>query len=127
MTRWITKADTWLIAILLTLSLASICLNVYAFRANAEQSAEIWVDGSLLKRVPLKVGYRQEFRVGSHTEYDIIQVEGTRIRVREADCPEQICVLTGWVNKAPQQIVCLPHRMVIQIVSNTTELDTIAH
>ncbi|WP_425058206.1 hypothetical protein SCACP_28550 [Sporomusa carbonis] len=122
----LTKADKWLIGLLLFLSVTGIGFSVYAFPAGSGQSAEIWVDGALFKTVPLKEGYRQEIRIGGEMRYDIIQVEGARIRVREADCPEQICVLTGWINKAPQQIVCLPYRIVIKVVSTApSEIDAI--
>lgn len=126
MRAMLTRADQWLIAILLFLSVTGIGVSVFAFPAGNEQSAEIWVDGTLFKTVPLKEGYRQEIRIGGEVRYDIIQVEGTRIRVREADCPEQICVLTGWIDKAPQQIVCLPYRIVIKVVSAAPpEIDAI--
>jgi len=123
----LTKADQWLIGILLFLSVTGIGFSVYAFPTGNRQKAEIWVNGALLKTVPLKEGYRQEIRIGGAVRYDIIEVEGTRIRVREADCPEQICVLAGWIDKAPQQIVCLPYRIVIKVVSSAPpEVDVIA-
>lgn len=123
----LTKADQWLIGILLFLSVTGIGFSVYAFPTGNGQSAEIWVNGVLFKTVPLKEGYRQEIRIGGAVRYDIIEVEGTRIRVREADCPEQICVLAGWIDKAPQQIVCLPYRIVIKVVSSAPpEVDVIA-
>ncbi len=123
----LTRADKWLVGICLVLSIAGIGFSTYAYSAVGNDEAEIWVDGSLYQTVPLKEGYRQEIRIGGEVQYDIVQVENKRIRVREADCPEQICVMTGWISKAPQQIVCLPYRIVIKVVSVAPpEIDAIA-
>ena len=87
-------------------------------RERFSAMAEIWVEGSLYKTVPLKDGYTQEIRIGGDSHYDIIEVQGTRIRVREAVCPNQDCIKMGWIQSAPQQIVCLPYHIVIKIVSS---------
>ena len=52
---------------------------------------------------------------GSNT----IQVEPGRIRVLEADCPDQVCVRQGWISDEVTPIVCLPHRLVIQVSGGT--------
>ena len=41
----------------------------------------------------------------------------------EADCPDQVCVRQGWVQDRTVPIVCLPHRLVIEIVGGEGELD----
>ena len=38
------------------------------------------------------------------------------IRVSFADCPDQICVDQGWLSGGRIPIVCLPHRLVIELV-----------
>ncbi|NLW17441.1 MAG: NusG domain II-containing protein [Firmicutes bacterium] len=47
--------------------------------------------------------------------YNIIAVERGRIRVVEANCPEQVDVLQGWISEPHQSLVCLPHRLVVKI------------
>lgn len=121
-----TRADKILVVLLLLISVAGIGLNISIASAGGEQKAEIWVEGSLYKTVPLKEGYKQEIRIGGNFRYDIIEVQGTRIRVREADCPNQDCIKMGWIQSAPQLIVCLPYRIVIKIVSSAPpDTDTI--
>ncbi|SDF42570.1 hypothetical protein SAMN05660235_01544 [Sporolituus thermophilus DSM 23256] len=128
MVLMLTRADKWLIGILLVVSLAGIGYSTIAYSASSSDVAEIWVNGALYQTVVLRAGYRQEFRVNVAGGYDIIEVEGRRIRVREADCPTQECVLTGWIEKAPQQIVCLPYRIVIKVVSSAPlDMDAIVH
>jgi hypothetical protein len=127
MVAMLTRADKWLIGILLVLSITGISYSTFAYSASGSDAAEIWVDGALNQTISLRAGYQQEIRIEAGGGYDIIQVEGTRIRVREADCPTQECVLTGWIERAPQQIVCLPYRIVIKVVSSAPpDMDAIA-
>jgi hypothetical protein len=114
----LTKVDKWLIAILLSGSLGAIAGGWYLHADGGDAIAEISVDGKVLQRVPLRAGYRQELRIGGDRQYDIIEVADGKVRVKEADCPEQDCVKMGWISRAPQQIVCLPYRIVIRIVAN---------
>ena len=47
-----------------------------------------------------------------------VEVAGGRVRVREADCSNQVCVDSGWVGYEGGTITCLPHQMVIQVVAD---------
>ncbi|EHI69474.1 hypothetical protein STRIC_1263 [Streptococcus ictaluri 707-05] len=47
--------------------------------------------------------------------YNIIELSGDRIRVKEDNSPDQIAVKTGWISQPGQLSVCLPHQLVIEI------------
>ena len=53
--------------------------------------------------------------VASSAGTNVIEVQAGKVRVSEADCPNQDCVEQGWISKAGQQIVCLPHKLVVNI------------
>ena len=55
------------------------------------------------------------FTVASSAGTNVIEVQAGKVRVSEADCPNQDCVEQGWISKAGQQIVCLPHKLVVNI------------
>lgn len=66
------------------------------------------------KKTPHKL-----FTLHPHSgEYNIIEVDGTRIRDKEDNTPDQIAVNTGWISKPGQQSICLPHRLIITIKSS---------
>ena len=46
---------------------------------------------------------------------NLVIVEDGEVHVSEADCPNHDCVNQGAVSKAGQQIVCLPHKLTIDI------------
>ena len=48
-------------------------------------------------------------------QYNIIERDGKRIRVREDNSPDQIAVKTSWVGRPGQVSICLPHGLIIEI------------
>jgi len=58
-------------------------------------------------------------------QYNIVEVDGRRIRVKEDNSPDQIAVNTGWISKPGQTSICLPHRLVIEIQSENPDEDEV--
>lgn len=56
------------------------------------------------------------FAVTGSIGVNIISVEYGRICVSEAQCPDQICVQNGWISNGTEMIVCLPNKLVVQLV-----------
>lgn len=115
----LTKADKWLIGMLLFLSCSGITVNLFYFWHTAQTItyADIRVNGNLFKTIPLRPGYNEEFRIGGQREYAIIESRDGQIRIRQDDSPRQIGVQTGWISRPPQQIVNLPYHIVITLIS----------
>ena len=78
--------------------------------------AAIYLDGVLVRRVDLdSVTEEEHYRVESHGGFNDILIQPGRICVASADCPDQICVLEGWLPEFELPIVCLPHDLLIEI------------
>lgn len=123
----LTIGDKWLIGILLVLSITGISFSFILFPVQGNVIAEISVDSKLIKTIPLRKGYHEEIRIGGETEYAVIEVQDEKIRIRQDDSPRQIGVQTGWISSPPQQIVNLPYRIVIHLVSSENiDVDDIA-
>ena len=62
-------------------------------------------------------------------KYNIIEIDGERIRDKSDNSPQQIAVRTGWIQSLGQTSLNLPHRMLIEIVSDNpteAEIDVLA-
>ncbi len=46
---------------------------------------------------------------------EVILVEKGRLRFESADCPDKVCVNTGWLEKPGHMAVCIPNRTLIKI------------
>ena len=121
------KTKTW-IGIITALLAVSILSTFFIFSRQSDSlTVQIVQDGKCIKEIDLnEVSRPFTFTVedpngGSNK----ILVEPGRIRIDEADCPDQICVKRGWLSNSAAPIVCLPHKLVIRPVSET-DLDTVA-
>ena len=54
----------------------------------------------------------------SAQDYNIVTIKDGEISVKEADCPRQICVKHKPIKNSGENIICLPHELVIEIASN---------
>lgn len=122
----LTRADKWLIGLLLVAAVAGIGLNMAVISTASGQEAHISKNGQPVGTLQLRQGYHEELHLGEAVGYNVVEADNGRIRVKAADCPDQLCVRTGWIRVSPQQIVCLPYRVVIKIESpRPTDVDEI--
>lgn len=78
--------------------------------------AVISVDGEPYRTVDLgAVTAPYEFTVQTERGWNTVRVEPGAIRVVDADCPGRDCVGQGAISDGVIPIVCLPHRLVIEI------------
>lgn len=49
---------------------------------------------------------------------NVVVVEDGGVYVSEADCPNQDCVEMGVADEAGDQIICLPHELVVEVVDD---------
>lgn len=101
------------------LLLVSAAASILIFRGRAEASAaRIYQDGECIRTIELvRVDAPFSFTVEWEGGYNLIEVERGRIRVAEADCPDQVCVRQGWISNSVVPIACLPHKLVVQLES----------
>ena len=78
--------------------------------------AVISVDGEELERVDLSK-VRKEYDLEISTEYgnNTVHIEPGAISVTAADCPDHVCVHQGKLTGSGIPIICMPHRLVIEI------------
>ena len=86
--------------------------------------ARISWDGALLEEFDLdQVDEPYTYTFKHENETNTITVERGRVCISEANCPDQICVNQGWISDGTVPIVCLPHRLMIEIVGAGGNLD----
>ena len=91
------------------------------------RQVEILQDGKILYTLDLAQAEDQTFTVTYGGRSNEIEIRDHQIRVKAADCPDQICVHMDWLEAAP--IVCLPNRLSIQYADgeSASGLDAVAN
>ena len=95
-------------------------------RSHGRQ-VEILQNGEILYTLDLDQAEDQTFTVTYEGRSNEIEIRDHQIRVKAADCPDQICVHMDWLEDAP--IVCLPNRLSIQYADgeSASGLDAVAN
>jgi hypothetical protein len=84
---------------------------------NAQFVAVITVDNKIVKEITLTGNTGTDVFDITQPDLDTntIEVRDNQIRIKAATCSDQVCVLTGFISKPGETIVCLPHKLVIEI------------
>ena len=104
------KADLLLAAALLLAIGASLFFLLAGGKRG--ETAVVYLDGERYASLPLSED--TELEIVTDRGRNLVVVEGGKVFVREADCPDLVCVHTPSLSAGdPETIACLPHRLVI--------------
>lgn len=112
--------------------IAAISAAWFMFSLNKKfqtRYAEIYVQGILYKRVQLTNNMPdQTIPVETKLGKNIIHISEGKINIIDADCPDKVCIKSGYIDKPGQTLVCLPHKLVVEIKGESKlETDELAY
>lgn len=111
------KLDIIIIVILICLSfIPELVFGMMMGKNFSGTYAEITLDGKPYKKVALSE-HKGEDKIEVKTSYgyNIIEVKDKSIKILDADCKDEICIKSGFISEPGQIIVCLPHKLMIEI------------
>lgn len=117
--------DIVIIALLIAISF--IPLTVFsmtkATEAGDEVVAVIIQDGEVIREITL-TGHEEneQFIIeGKGNQYNLMEVDNEQIRIKEDNSPDQVGVKMGWKGQPGETIICLPHKLLVEIQSKSNE------
>lgn len=120
--KMIRKGD--IIIVLLLMISSFLPLGLFSYKqAHADDihlQAIVQVDGETLKVFNLKDDGKTESYL-YHDGYgheNLIVRTGTSVEIQEASCRDQLCVRMNPIRKVGDTILCLPHRVLVEVVSD---------
>ncbi len=117
------KGDLLLIALLI--AAAAAIWGVFAAQQTDSVYGEIWQDGERIHLIKLSENYEKTITVQGKNYTDTIEISDGKMRFISADCPDKVCVHTGWISKSGQLAVCIPNRVMIRITGGQSDLDAV--
>lgn len=107
------KNDKKLLTVIFAVVLIAFALIRIFFR-NEGEKVLVTVDGVEYGTYSL---YKEtSFDVINEYGTNTIVISGGKVQVIEADCPDQICVEHAPISTTDETIVCLPHKLVVEII-----------
>lgn len=122
------KKDVIIIIIALAAAAALYLVSQISLGAQAS-TVVVMLDGEEVLRRPLAMEDTYEI-AQEDGSVNVIAVEGGAVYMKEANCRDGLCIRQGKMKNAAKTIVCLPHKLVVQMegdapVSDNSDLDII--
>lgn len=119
------KWDIIVIVLLICVSfIPELIFGVIMNRNYKGTYVEITLEGKLYKKVPLSEHRgEEEFNVKTKYGYNVVKIKDQSVAIIDADCRDKICERPGFISKPGQSLVCLPHKLMVEVKSydNKTE------
>ena len=113
MKRRASKAELLFAAVVVAVAVGGFAVAHAAGAANPSGHAVATIarDGVAIETIDLDaVKNPYTLRLEDERGVNVVAVEPGRIRVAEADCPDEVCVHTGWIDGPATPIACVPPR-----------------
>ena len=122
------KKDIIIIALALLAALALYLVSQVSLGAEASVVV-VTVDGEEVLRKPLALENRYEIAQDDGS-LNVIRVEDGAVFMEEANCRDGLCIRQGKMRNGAKTIVCLPHKVVVQLkgdapAGDNSDLDVI--
>ena len=115
-----------LIIAIVVLALAGLLALVFHFTGGAPGGAvQVKIDGKAVGTYALV----EEQKIPFDTDYghNLLVIENGEAHMEEADCPDHYCMEQGRISKTGESLVCLPHKLVVTVVSGEeNDVDVVA-
>ena len=118
------KNDIILVIGICLIAVVAICF----FLLNKKEGTKviISVGGEVYKEVNLSEN--QVINIKTDEDENILEIKNGYATMREANCPDQLCVYQKSISKQGESIVCLPHQVIVTIEGKEdSSLDSIAN
>lgn len=113
-----TKFWLLIIGVILVVAVAGL-LVIQALREEGAQVVITW-NGEVDGTYPLNENQTFVFE-GESGGYNVVTIEDGFVFMEEANCPDQICVKHKPLNQTADPIVCLPNKLVVEVIASETE------
>lgn len=122
------KKDIIIIVLALLAALALYLVSQVSLGAEASVVV-VTVDGEEVLRKPLAMENRYEIAQDDGS-LNVIRVEDGAVFMEEANCRDGLCIRQGKMRNGAKTIVCLPHKVVVQLkgdapAGDNSDLDVI--
>ena len=105
-------------------AIIAVCLLVWLLPRGGGQTALVYQDGTLFYTLDLR--QNRTLTVTGPAGKTIITVADGEVFVSHADCPDQVCVQHGPLQKNGGPIICLPTRLTIEWAENASQIDALS-
>lgn len=99
----------------------------YLMNKNTPEVVKVIQDGHEIAAYSLLEDRIESIPYGDEN-YNLLLISNGQVSVSDADCPDKLCVHQHSISRNGESIICLPHKLVIQIeAKEESELDAVTY
>lgn len=110
--KMITKKESMIILFIIIVSFLSII--IFNIVRPGGKKVIISIDGTRIDEVSLSIDKTYKYNTGNG--YNVIEIKDMKVKVIESDCKNHNCVNHKGISKVGDTIICLPHKLVVEII-----------
>ena len=111
------------IILIIILVIALVPVAIILINLGDGGKAIVKSDGKVIDTISLDKNGTYTYK--SDKGYNIVEIKDGKVRVIEADCPNQDCVNKGYIKRNNESVICLPHKFEVTVKSKDNEYDVI--
>jgi hypothetical protein len=121
--RMFKKKDIFLIIIIMITSVFFIITSVIK-KGTSPNTVKITISG--LEYASYSLYNDREVEISNGYGNNKIVINNGMVFISEADCPDKYCVKHKPISKSGESVICLPHKLVVEITGENDVVDDIS-
>ena len=121
------RNDIILVAVIIVIAAAGLLIATLTRQEGS--TVNVKIDGEVTQSYSLYENRTVEIITGNDNEFsNTLVIEDGKAYISQADCPDKICQNHRAISYSGETIVCLPHKIVIEITQKQSapQLDAVA-
>ncbi len=107
----ISLMNKWDYCLILILLISALVFFILIHKSQNKDTVVIEYNNMIFKTVSLQEN--QLINVDNHM---IIEIKNSKVRIKQSDCHNQLCVKQGWSDSFP--LICVPNHVLVKIESH---------
>lgn len=108
------KTDIIIITIIILVAIISYFF-ISAFFKDEGTKVQVFQNNKLVKEFPINKDKIYEIKDKDKT--NIVTVRSGKVFMKDANCPDKLCVKQGSISSNGESIICLPHRVIVKVTA----------
>ena len=111
------------IIIAFSVIILAVFLFALSYMPADKLTAEIYLDGQLAETISFTETEKPYTLFVGKCE---IEVSKEGVGFIKSDCPDKLCVHQGRISRTGQSIICLPNKIIVEIVGKKPDVDAVS-